>query len=61
MGVAPFPSFFCDLICYFISPNAGVYWYPLKNNTGSLSEDADVLCELLLRCVRFTRHEGLQG
>ena len=26
-------------------------WYPLKNYTGSLSEGADVLCELLLRCV----------
>ena len=24
-------------------------WYPLKNNTGSLSDGADVLCELL--CV----------
>ena len=30
-------------------------WYPLKNNTGSLREGADLLCELLLRCVRFTR------
>ena len=50
MGVAPFPFLFCELICYFVSPNAGVCWYPLKNNTGSLSEDADVLCELLLCC-----------
>ena len=31
IGVAPFP--FLLLICYFISPNAGVRWYPLKNNT----------------------------
>ena len=38
-----FSSFFCELICYFISPD--VCWYPLKNNTGSLSEGADVLCE----------------
>ena len=55
------PSFFCELICHFISPNAGVCWYPLKNYIGSLSEGVDVLCELLLRCVRFIRHEGLQG
>ena len=60
MGVAPYP-FFCELICYFISPNASACWYPLKNNSDSLSEGADVFCELLLRCVRFTRHEGLQG
>ena len=61
MGVAPFPFLLLRVICYFIFPNAGVCWYPLKNYTGSLSEGADVLCELLLRCVRFTRHEGLQG
>ena len=61
MGVAPFPSFFCELICHFISPNAGVCWCPLKSYTGSLSKGANVLCELLLRCVRFSRHEGLQG
>ena len=30
MGVALFPSFFCELICHFISPNAGVCWYPLR-------------------------------
>ena len=60
-GLLLFPFFFCELICHFISPNAGVCWYPLKNYTGSLSEGVDVLCELLLRCVRFTRHEGLQG
>ena len=42
MGLLLFPSFFCELICYIISPNAGVCWYPLKNNTGSLSEGADV-------------------
>ena len=47
MGVALFPSFFCELICNFISPNAGVCWYPLKNYIGSLSEGVDVLCELL--------------
>ena len=61
MGLLLLSSFFCKLICYFISPNAGVCWYPLKNNTGSLSKGADVLCELLLRCIRFTRYEGLQG
>ena len=60
-GLLFFPSFFCELIRHFISPNAGVCWYPLKNYTGSLSEGVDVLCELLLRCVRFIRHEGLQG
>ena len=60
-GLLLFPSFFCELICDFISPNAGVCWYPLKYNTGSLSEGADVFYELPLRCVRFTRHEGLQG
>ena len=27
--------------------------YPLKNNTGSLSEGADVPCELLLRYVKL--------
>ena len=43
-----FPSIFCELICYFISPNGSVCLYPLKNNTGRLSEGADVLCELLL-------------
>ena len=31
-------DFFCELICYFISPNASVCWYPLKNNAGRLSE-----------------------
>ena len=46
MGVAP-SSFFCELICYSISTDASVCWYPLKNNTGRLSEVADVLCELL--------------
>ena len=56
-----FPSFFCELICHFISPNAGVCWYPLKNYISSLSEGVGVLCELLLRCVRLIRHEGLQG
>ena len=60
-GLLFFPSFFCELICHFISPNAGVCWYPLKNYTCSLSEGADVLCELFLRCVRVTRHEGLQS
>ena len=25
-----------------------MYWYPLENYTGSLSEGADVSCELLL-------------
>ena len=44
-GLLLFPSFFCKLICHFISPTAGVYWYPLKNYTVSLSEGADVLCE----------------
>ena len=29
---------FCELICYFISCNASVYCYPLKNNSGRLSE-----------------------
>ena len=43
-----FPSFFCELICHFISPNAGVCWYLLKNYIGSLSEGVDVLCELLV-------------
>ena len=56
-GLLLFPSIFC----FFISPNAGVCWYPLKNYTGSLCEGADVLRELPLRFVRFTRHEGLQG
>ena len=56
-----FASFFCELICYFISHNADVCWYPLKNNIGRLSEGVDVFCELLLRCVRFIRHEGLQS
>ena len=60
-GLLFFPSFFCELICHFISPNASVCWYPLKNYLGSLSEGVDVLCELLLRCVRLIRHEGLQG
>ena len=60
MGVAPFP-FLLTLVCYSISPNASVCWYPLKNNTDSLSEGADILYELVLRCVVFTRHEGLQG
>ena len=60
-GLLFFPSFVCELICHFISPNAGVCWYPLKNYIGSLSEGVDVLCELLLRCVRLIRHEGLQG
>ena len=50
MGLLFSPSFFCELICHFISPNAGVCWYPLKNYLGSLSEGADALCELLLRC-----------
>ena len=49
-GLLLFPSFSYELICHFISPNAGVCWYPLKNYTGSLSEGADVLCELL--CLR---------
>ena len=61
MGLLLFASFFCELICYFISPNASVCLYPLENNTGRLSEGADVLCELLLSNVRFTRHEGLQS
>ena len=60
-GLLLFPSFFCELICYFISPNAGVCRYPLKSNTGSQSEGAGVLCEPLSPCVRFTRYEGLQG
>ena len=60
-GLLLFHSFFCKLICYFISPNADVCWYPLKNNTGSLSKGANVLYELLLRCVKFIRHEGLQS
>ena len=34
-GLLFFPSFFCELICHFISPNAGVCWYPLKNYIGS--------------------------
>ena len=42
MGFALFP-FFCELICHFISRNAGVCWYPLKNYIGSLSEGVDVL------------------
>ena len=46
-GVLLFPSFFCELICYFVSPNADVCWYPLKNNTGRLSKYADVLCDHL--------------
>ena len=51
MGLLLFPSLFCKLICFFISPCARVCWYPLKNNTDRLSEGADVLCELLLCCV----------
>ena len=47
-GLLFFPSFFRELICHFISPNAGVCWYSLKNYIGSLSEGVDVLCELLL-------------
>ena len=27
-GLLFFPSFFCELICHFISPNAGVCWHP---------------------------------
>ena len=50
-GLLLFPSFLCELICYFISPNAGVCWYSLKNNTGSLSEGADALCELLITLI----------
>ena len=60
-GILLSPSFFCELICHFISPNASVRWYPLKYNTGSLSKGADVLCEFLLRCIRFSRYEDLQG
>ena len=56
-GLLFFPSFFCELICHFVSPNAGVCWYPLKNYIGSLSEGVDVLCELLLRCVRLHLEE----
>ena len=37
-GVLLFPSFFCKLIRYFISPDAGVCCYPLKNNTDRLGE-----------------------
>ena len=48
------------LICYFISTNAGECGHPLKNNTGRIRERG-VLCELLLRCDRFARHEGLQS
>ena len=55
MGVASFPFLLLRADLPFHFPNAGVCWYPLKNYTGSLSEGADVLCELLLRCVRFTR------
>ena len=37
-GLLFFPSFFCELICHFISSNVGVCWYPLENYIGSLSE-----------------------
>ena len=52
MGVAPFPFLLlrADLPFHFPYCRAGVCWYPLKNYTGSLSEGADVLCDLLLRC-----------
>ena len=56
-----FPSFFCELICYFISANASVCWYPLKNNTGSLSEDADVLYELFFAVCQVHHTWGLAG
>ena len=44
-GLLLFPSFVCKLICCFISPNAGVCWYPQKKNTGRLGEGPDVLHE----------------
>ena len=46
MGAAPLYFFFDEMIYYFNPLNAGVCWYPLKNNT-------DRLARVLMSSVSF--------